>query len=77
MIDSRIAGIPCLIDVTSYDRLEGSYSRNAASDQDYYGWVNVEFQVCDRNGRPAPWLERKMTDQDYSRICAEIESYRD
>ena len=73
MIESRIAGIPCLIEITSYDRLEGSFSRNASSDLDYYGWSEIEFEVCDRNGRPAPWLEKKMTDKDYNRICSEIE----
>jgi hypothetical protein len=29
--------------------------------------------VLDRNGRPAAWLERKLTDADRSRIDQEIE----
>jgi hypothetical protein len=26
------------------------------------------FRVLDRNGRPAAWLERKMTDKDYDQL---------
>lgn len=68
MIATRIAGIPCLIDPTRVHVVPGSYSYNAASDMDFYGWYEVEFKVCDRRGRPAPWLERKMTRADCERI---------
>ncbi len=27
-----------------------------------------DIEILDRNGRPAPWLEKKMTDADYDRI---------
>lgn len=33
-----------------------------------YGYSEVEFDVYGRTGYPAPWLERKMTDEDRSRI---------
>jgi hypothetical protein len=26
------------------------------------------FRVLDRNGRPAAWLERKLTDKDYDNV---------
>jgi hypothetical protein len=26
------------------------------------------FRILDRNGRPAPWLERKLTEKDYDKI---------
>lgn len=74
MIESRIAGIPCLIDVTHFQKVRGSFSREAASDMDYHGWTDIEFAVYDRKGRLAPWLERKMTDQEYNDICDQIES---
>jgi hypothetical protein len=40
---------------------------------DYYGYSECEWEVLDRNGRPAAWLERKLTDADRSRIDQEIE----
>jgi hypothetical protein len=67
-IETRIAGIPCIIGVEEYQR--GSYNKWCDSDMDYYGYS--EWVVCDRRGRPAPWLERKMTSKDESRIQAEI-----
>jgi hypothetical protein len=53
--------------------VRGSYSYNAPSDMDYYGYTESEWEVLDRNGRPAAWLERKLTDTDRSRIDQEIE----
>lgn len=61
-IDARVAGIPCLIGVTTFRQYRGSYSYNAASDLDYHGYAEVEFDVLDRRGRPAAWLERKLDD---------------
>lgn len=72
MLESRVAGIPCLIEVTTLNVVKGSYSHNAASDWDYYGYNEVEFNVLDRRGRPAPWLERKLTPADKQRIENEI-----
>ena len=72
-IESRVAGIPCIIRVTNFESVRGSYSYNAPSDMDYYGYTESEWEVLDRNGRPAAWLERKLTDADRSRIDQEIE----
>ena len=71
-IESRVAGIPCLIGVSHFDCVRGSYSYNAASDMDYYGYSESEWDVLDRRGRPAAWLERKLTDDDRRRIEQEI-----
>jgi len=49
-IDSRVAGIPCKIGVVEYSRYEGSYSYNAPSDIDYYGYTEMDFDVLDRRG---------------------------
>lgn len=70
-MDTYIAGIPCQIVVTHAHRQKGSYSYNAPSDWDYYGYDEFEFDVYDRRGYPAPWLEKKMTDKDYDRIKEE------
>jgi len=74
-IESRVAGIPCIIGVVEYFSVAGSYSQNAASDWDYHGYSESDWVVCDRRGRPAPWLERKLTDKDSSRIEFEIAKY--
>lgn len=80
-IESRVAGIPCIIGVTGYESVKGSYSRNADSDLDYYGYTESNWEVLDRRGRPAPWLAKKMTDKDERRIedeiCDAMESARD
>jgi hypothetical protein len=74
-IETRVAGIPCIIGVTYFESVSGSYSYYAASDWDYRGYTECEFTVCDRRGRPAPWLERKLTSKDESRIESEIAEY--
>ena len=44
-----------------------------ASDWDYYGgWFDVEFELYDRKGHRAKWLERKMTSADEDRIIQEL-----
>lgn len=74
-IETRVAGIPCIIGVTHFDSVDGSYSYNAASDVDYYGYTESEWEVLDRRGRPAPWLSRKLTDKIEREIEREIAEY--
>ena len=72
IIETRIAGIPCLVAADVYVQ-EGSYAWNAPSDWDYTGWTEIgELTVMDRRGRPAPWLEAKMTAKDVERIEGEL-----
>lgn len=74
-IETTIAGIPCLICVTHYECVQGSYNYHAASDMDYYGYSEAEWEVLDRKGYKAAWLERKLTARDHDRINAEIDQY--
>lgn len=70
MIEARISGIPCLIQVGRCNTVplwKGS-ARTAPSEMDYRGGAEVEFTVCDQKGRPAPWLERKMSDNEKTTI---------
>lgn len=60
-LEWRIAGIPCQIKVVQCDVVPGTWRRDAPSDMDYYGYSEIEFEVLDRKGYPAPWLERKLT----------------
>lgn len=69
-METRISGIPCVIRVDSYFRQRPN--PRAENSDDYLGYVEIYWTVCDRNGRPAPWLERKATDEDSQRIEAEL-----
>lgn len=78
MISARVAGIPCLVEVTYFKKVKpwpGPASTCPSSD-DYYGYTDIEFEVRDLRGRPAPWLERKMSDTDEIRIRETILSER-
>ena len=72
--DSRVAGIPCQIQVDYY---QGGYAARTWGDpSDCYPGEDEEFEftVLDRRGRPAPWLERKLTDDDHDRL---LQEYKD
>lgn len=74
IINTRVAGIPCQARTTYYDyapRGRGS-PHLYASPEDYYGYEDIEFELLDRKGYKAAWLERKMTKADKTRIENEI-----
>lgn len=72
-MNTRIAGIPCQIQITNFERVRGSY--NAPSSLDYSGYTECTWHVLDRNGRKANWLERKLTEADRDRIEREIAAW--
>ena len=59
-IETRIAGIPCIIGVTEYD--------NDSS-------ISLDYVVCDRRGRPAPWLARKLTTKTMAAVDQTVIAY--
>jgi hypothetical protein len=68
--NSKVCGIPCIIKA---DVFVCEPNWGDASDQDCYGYVEIDtWTVLDRKGRPAPWLERKLTDKEETRIEREI-----
>lgn len=70
-INTRVAGIPAVARVT-YARYTKPDYGSWASPDDYYGGWALSWEICDRNGRYAPWLERKLTADDRRRIEAEL-----
>jgi hypothetical protein len=68
MLEASIQGIPCLIDVITCNVTKGNYSRMAETPDEYYGSTDIEFDVYDRKGYAANWLEKKMTEDDVSNI---------
>ncbi len=67
MIQTTVCGIPCQVDVTQFSH-QPALGPSADSDWDCYGYTEIEFDVYDRRGCHAPWLERKITDAERSRI---------
>ena len=74
-IETRVAGIPCVIGVVEYISVAGSYCQSADSDWDYHGYSESDWVVCDRRGRPAPWLAKKLTSKIEAQIEREIAEY--
>ena len=70
--ESRVAGIPCIIRVTSYS--SGRPANIWGRPEDCYPeeYPEVEFQVCDRRGRPAPWLERKLDTKRWQELESRV-----
>jgi len=76
-IESTVSGIPCLIKVGRCIVKKGNYSLRAETPDEYFWVCEIEFEVLDRKGYPAPWLERKLTDDDTNRIETQILEYQD
>lgn len=68
MISTRIAGIPCQIEVTHY--IPHQPGRTYGPPEHCYPDepAEISFDVYDKRGYPATWLERKMTERDVERI---------
>lgn len=58
--ETTVCGIPCIVGVMYYQSVQGSYSYHAASDWDYYGGTECEWELMDTRYRVAHWLHAKM-----------------
>jgi len=67
-LQTDIQGIPALVRVHDFTQVKGSLHPNAASDLDYLGYTEMDYEVLDRRGYPAPWLARKMDWRDEERV---------
>lgn len=56
-IPIRVAGIPAIARVTHLHIQKPNL--RADNDMDYLGYSELCYDICDRRGRPAPWLEAK------------------
>jgi len=61
-IEHKICGIPCQLKVTVFNDVKPCAW--ADNPDDYYGYSEIEYDVLDRRGRPALWLEKKMDDKE-------------
>lgn len=70
--NTRIAGIPCICHVTYYTPEIPAYTSGLHEDSYPAEGGDFEFEILDRNGRKAEWLERKLTDEDEERLYQEF-----
>lgn len=69
--ESTVAGIPCKVRVTyATPYVPASWDAPAEGG-------DFEFELLDRKGYRARWLEKKMSDEDVSRIEREYCDYLD
>jgi hypothetical protein len=71
-IETRVAGIPCVVRVTYFAPADLGCMGGEA-----YFWrppspPDIEYYILDRLGRPAPWLEKKLNNRERDRIEDEI-----
>lgn len=66
---TRVAGIPCQCHVLSYTApLHGTLYDPPESS-------NFSYELLDRSGYHAKWLERKLTEKDDARLEEEFNDY--
>ena len=74
-IETTVAGIPCFIGVTDYERYRPAFisgpPENCYPAEGGYG----DYILLDRKGYRAAWLERKVTDRIEEEIQSEIFEY--
>ena len=70
--ESTVCGIPCIICIKSWDGYRPSVIRADPGDSYPEEGGCGEWEVLDRRGRPAPWLEVKLTEAERVRIDEEV-----
>lgn len=72
--ETKVAGIPCIckvLDYTGYKpmRITGTGFGDAEPPE----YANLEFEILDRKGYKARWLEEKVTPEDEDRLMEEYQ----
>ena len=67
-IYTKVCGIPCMAELTWFATNERGHWIGRGCPYD----VEMEFRILDSRGKPAPWLEKKLTENDKIRIEEEF-----
>ena len=70
--ESSVCGIPCRVRVTAWEPYCPPVLRADPDDSAEEEGGHGIWEILDRNGRPAPWLERKITEQELAQLEHEI-----
>ena len=70
--ESTVCGIPCIICIRDWDSYMPAILRAEPGDSHPAEGGCGNWEVLDRRGRAAPWLERKVTSRERTRIDQEI-----
>ena len=70
--ESTVCGIPCIIRVTYWESYRPAYVSGLPENCYPAEGGCGDWEVLDRRGRPAAWLERKLTDRERSLIDGEV-----
>ena len=73
ILDTTIAGVPCRIRYQEFPAIRGRRESGVPMEPDMPAGFEIT-EVQDSHGRPAPWLERKLTEADEDRILTHIEN---
>lgn len=71
--ESNVCGIPCIIRVIHYEPYRPAYVAGAPENCYPEEGGHSEWEVLDRRGSHAAWLERKINAQERSRINDEVD----
>lgn len=75
IFETRVHGIPCQCKVVQYyPALPMRITGSGFGDADPPEPKEIQIQLLDRKGREAPWLERKLKDEDIQRLHEEAEA---
>jgi hypothetical protein len=67
-IDVRVCGIPAIARVLHYRPYEPAYRRGHPDNWEPASPPEIDFEILDRRGRPAPWLDRKLNNEARARL---------
>ncbi len=67
MFDIEVRGLPCQIEVTHFVVVPPDPGCTS-SDMDYRGYSEIEFDVMKLSGKPYPWLQYRLTQDEIYKI---------
>lgn len=67
-IEHRVCGIPCIIGVTDYEGYTPAYTSGPPENCHPAEGGSGDFEILDRKGYRAKWLEKKITAKDEDAI---------
>lgn len=73
--EHRVCGIPCIVAVTSWEAYVPAKTYGPPESCYPEEGGCGEWEIRDRRGRPAAWLERKMSEEERERIDGLVFEY--